>query len=442
MGVSTLTHGRAESETEVQEDAGSRQDSQRQESQRQESPGVRFLEAIRSGDDLGVLDTCGETTTMSADTMGWSCQGPEEILGMLGEARRCFPGLTVEPRTRNTGFGLVIDEVRVQEVLPAADAESSDAAGTTESSVSEQRTVAVWREDYLTPMRLNLPVRVTVRHDDLQVHEVYLEFPAALLKRALGMYVDPLEMSLSEVQSAVIAPVEAGFTTRTMASPALTLTSPAVQEDEPEVVAPPRPRHRRRRVVVPALVALAGIAAGGWWVAAGRPTYGAHASPTTPTPSAVSSVQPGSVQPGAVRPSASVSASQAPVVTHAKPSDRPTGKPNVTLTSALAFSFNSANLSPQAKAAIDQVASQVRTAGLSGKIYVDGYTDNLGSAAHGLVLSQQRADAVSHYLGSKLVGVPVTIVSTGHGEANPVADNKTAVGRKANRRVTITLPSS
>jgi outer membrane protein OmpA-like peptidoglycan-associated protein len=114
----------------------------------------------------------------------------------------------------------------------------------------------------------------------------------------------------------------------------------------------------------------------------------------------------------------------------------------VTLRSDLAFAFNSSTLSPQAKQAIDQVAHQVRSAGLSGKIYVDGYTDNLGSEAYGVVLSQRRADAVSHYLGSQLVGVPVSIVSIGLGETHPVADNSTAQGRKANRRVTITLPTS
>ena len=58
--------------------------------------------------------------------------------------------------------------------------------------VTEKRNVmAVWRETspaaYLPPTRLNMPVRVTVRHDDLQVHDVTLSFPAALLKRALGM---------------------------------------------------------------------------------------------------------------------------------------------------------------------------------------------------------------------------------------------------------------
>jgi outer membrane protein OmpA-like peptidoglycan-associated protein len=405
---------------------------------------------------------------MSAHNMGWSCQGPDEILGMIGEARRCFPGLTVEPRTRNIGFGLVIDEVRVQEPISAPDTAQSTAstasteAGETdsdgeshpmwESPVSEQRTVAVWREDYLTPMRLNLPVRVTVHHDDLQVHEVTMEFPAALLKRALGMYVDPLEMSLSEVQSAVIAPVEAGFTMRTLDGPELSSTSQEPPEDDPETAGEKRPRHRRRRILVPALVALVGVAAaGGWWVAQGRPALNVGAMPwassasTGQSGSSAPNTQPNSqpsTQQSAQVAATQVSTSLAPVVTHAKPSETPSGKPNVTLASALAFTFNSATLSPQAKTAIGHLAQEVRSHGLTGKIYVDGYTDDLGSASHGLVLSQQRADAVSHYLGSRLVGVPVTIVSTGHGEAHPVADNKTAAGRRANRRVAITLPTS
>jgi outer membrane protein OmpA-like peptidoglycan-associated protein len=189
---------------------------------------------------------------------------------------------------------------------------------------------------------------------------------------------------------------------------------------------------------VPLVVALVAVlAAGGWWAVQGRGATGTAVAPvasTTPTPTP---------SPSAVvseTPSAQPSSSQKPTVTHAQPSSTPSRKPNVTLKSDLAFGFNSAQLSPEAKAAIEKVAGQVRDAGLSGKIYVDGYTDNLGSAAYGLVLSQRRADAVSTYLQSQLLGAPVTIVSTGHGEAHPIANNNTADGRKANRRVTITLP--
>jgi outer membrane protein OmpA-like peptidoglycan-associated protein len=223
-------------------------------------------------------------------------------------------------------------------------------------------------------------------------------------------------------------------------------------EAEPEVsagaiaeTAQERPRRRRRgRVLVPLLVTLLAVAAAsGWWflkgpgsvhdTASGAPT-GTHAVSQAGAHTATSASSPSTVV-------AQVS-TRTPTVTHAQPSQTPSGKPNVTLHSDLAFGFNSSTLSPQAKQAIDQVARQVRSAGLSGKIYVGGYTDNLGSQAYGMVLSQRRADAVAHYLGSQLVGVPVSIVSTGHGESNPVADNSTRQGRKENRRVTLTLPTS
>jgi outer membrane protein OmpA-like peptidoglycan-associated protein len=395
--------------------------------------------------------------------MNWSCRGRDEIHDMLTEVRVRFPGITFESRTRHVGFGLVIDEARVQEVVPdepddvtagadedpAGSSEHKHAAGPDpdihpmwDDPVTEQRNVlAVWGDtshDHLPPARLNMPVRVTVRHDDLQVHEVSLSFPAALLKRALGIPVDPFEVSLSEVQSAFIAPVEAGLTSYTLARPDLSVVPPtSAPEDDVTEAEPPR---RRRRLLVAMLIALlAVVGAGGWWAVQGQDR---NVVAGTPAPS--ESVSP-TVQPSAsTSPSASAqpSSSKAPTVTHERPSNAPSRKPNVTLRSDLAFGFNSAKLSHKAKVAIDRVAGRVRRDRLTGKIYVDGYTDSLGSAAYGLDLSKRRADAVSTYLGSRLVGVHVTIVSIGHGEADPVANNSTAAGRKANRRVTITLPRS
>lgn len=420
-----------------------------------ESPAIRLLDALRGGDEAGVLAVCGEATLVSAENMGWSCRGRGEIQQMLAQVRERFPGLTFSPHTRHIGFGLVIDEARVRDEAfeePEDAEETPDAAEEPASHdpsvhpmwdepVAEKRSVmAVWRhraDEVLPPIRLDLPVRVTVRHDDLQVHEISLSFPAALLKRALGRHVDPFEMSLSEVQSAFIAPVGAGFTTYQLARPELTLVPPrpADADAADDEAATEPPRRRRRRVLVPLLVVLLALLGGGaWYAAQGRGGQAAPAA-TGPSPSPAPVVSP------SVSPSAQPSSSQAPQVTHQAPSSVPSHKPNITLKSDLAFGFNSAVLSPQAKAAIQRVAGQVRRAGLAGTIYVDGYTDNLGSSAYGMVLSQRRADAVSNYLGSQLVGVSgLSIVSVGHGEADPIASNATAAGRQANRRVTITLP--
>jgi outer membrane protein OmpA-like peptidoglycan-associated protein len=421
-----------------------------------DSPAIRLLDALRAGDDVGILAVCGEVTTVSAENMNWSCRGRDEIHRMLTQTRERFPGLTFESRTRHIGFGLVIDEARVQDDL-FEEGDTEPEATTTpavperpvpdpgihpmwDEPVTEQRNVmSVWREkaqETQPAIRLNMPVRVAVRHDDLQVHDVTLSFPAALLKRAMGLHVDPLEMSLSEVQSAFIAPVGAGFTTYELARPELTLAPPAPPEPEPAALNEGEPLRRRGHLLVPLLLALLLLVAGGaWYVVQGAPSDNQAApSTTTPTPTPSHTASP------SASPSATATSSEAPTVTEGNPTSGPTRKPNVTLKSGLAFAFNSSSLSPQAKKTIDKVAQEVRAAHLTGKIYVDGYTDNLGSAAYGQVLSQRRATAVSNYLGSRLIGVDVDIVSTGHGEADPIASNATRDGRIANRRVTITLP--
>lgn len=69
---------------------------------------------------------------------------------------------------------------------------------------------------------------------------------------------------------------------------------------------------------------------------------------------------------------------------------------------------------------------------------IAGHTDNVGSDANNLKLSQARADAVLKYLKSK--GVPLSrITSKGYGESIPIADNSTEEGRALNRRVELKL---
>jgi OmpA-OmpF porin, OOP family len=69
---------------------------------------------------------------------------------------------------------------------------------------------------------------------------------------------------------------------------------------------------------------------------------------------------------------------------------------------------------------------------------IEGHTDNLGTAAGNLRLSEKRADAVKKYLVGK--GLPETRLSAaGYGQERPIADNKTAMGRTANRRVELRL---
>jgi outer membrane protein OmpA-like peptidoglycan-associated protein len=88
--------------------------------------------------------------------------------------------------------------------------------------------------------------------------------------------------------------------------------------------------------------------------------------------------------------------------------------------------------------------AQLKLAKLSGIIQahpglnltIEGYTDTTGTADFNMTLSQQRADTVRQFLVTQGMS-PDSITARGLGEADPIADNSTAAGRKLNRRVEI-----
>jgi len=74
------------------------------------------------------------------------------------------------------------------------------------------------------------------------------------------------------------------------------------------------------------------------------------------------------------------------------------------------------------------------------KISLVGYTDSVGTPEYNQKLSERRAAAVKGYLASH--GVEGSRIETsGRGENDPIADNKTAKGRFENRRVEIQILS-
>lgn len=85
---------------------------------------------------------------------------------------------------------------------------------------------------------------------------------------------------------------------------------------------------------------------------------------------------------------------------------------------------------------LDRVAQLLTDKGLSLK--VEAYTDNVGDADANLKLSIERAAAVKAYLVSR--GVNESQIKTyGFGGEHPIASNKTAAGRRLNRRVDLSL---
>ncbi|MFF5250682.1 OmpA family protein [Streptomyces leeuwenhoekii] len=105
------------------------------------------------------------------------------------------------------------------------------------------------------------------------------------------------------------------------------------------------------------------------------------------------------------------------------------------------FGKDSARLSAESKARIAGIAEEIRAQNAT-RIRVFGFTDDLGSSAHGDALSRRRADAVQQVLVRELNDADITYEVRGYGEQYPIADNSTEAGRKKNRRVEVSFPRS
>ena len=101
------------------------------------------------------------------------------------------------------------------------------------------------------------------------------------------------------------------------------------------------------------------------------------------------------------------------------------------------FEFDKANLKPGSARSLTSVAEFLRE-NPQRKITIEGYTDNLGSDAYNLQLSQRRADSVRDFLVQNGISAD-RITARGLGEEYPVASNETQAGRQENRRVQIII---
>jgi OOP family OmpA-OmpF porin len=102
------------------------------------------------------------------------------------------------------------------------------------------------------------------------------------------------------------------------------------------------------------------------------------------------------------------------------------------------FAFDKDTLTKDAKAALDQIATDVpNTKGYI--LTVEGATDAVGDSEYNYGLSQRRADAVIQYLASERNIPAYKIYVIGLGKDKPVDSNKTREGRAKNRRVDVRL---
>lgn len=104
----------------------------------------------------------------------------------------------------------------------------------------------------------------------------------------------------------------------------------------------------------------------------------------------------------------------------------------------ITFAPGSARIEGEAAGTVDKIAAVLRDCGPL-ELEIAGHTDSQGRAEMNLALSQRRAEAVLDGLLARRV--PVSgFAAVGYGQERPIADNATAAGREANRRIEFRLP--
>lgn len=105
------------------------------------------------------------------------------------------------------------------------------------------------------------------------------------------------------------------------------------------------------------------------------------------------------------------------------------------VSTAICFDVNSAGIKPASYAAIKEIAAVLKT-NPAVNIRIVGHTDNDGEETFNKTLSLQRAEAVKQALVEQH-GIDADRIRNveGKGEAIPVAENSTSVGKAKNRRV-------
>ena len=104
---------------------------------------------------------------------------------------------------------------------------------------------------------------------------------------------------------------------------------------------------------------------------------------------------------------------------------------------AILFESGSARLAEESMAAIDELAGYLNSCP-EVTVHVEGHTDADGDDALNLAISVSRAEAVVEALIDRGVGYQ-RLYAVGYGESLPIADNATAAGKRANRRIAFTI---
>ncbi len=99
------------------------------------------------------------------------------------------------------------------------------------------------------------------------------------------------------------------------------------------------------------------------------------------------------------------------------------------------YQFNSAHLNELCYAGLNNIVKLIKFYPCT-RIYVAGFTDNIGSKHHKRMLSQAQAEAMVTFLWAH--NIPAQLLKAeGYGDKNTIGDNKLVHGSAYNRRIEI-----
>lgn len=109
----------------------------------------------------------------------------------------------------------------------------------------------------------------------------------------------------------------------------------------------------------------------------------------------------------------------------------------ITFDSGILFDVSQSDLKSAAKSNLTNLA-RILNKYPDTDVLIEGHTDSDGASNYNLTLSMQRSQSVANYLtGWDVLANRFRIM--GYGEDQPVAENSTADGKRANRRVEIAI---
>lgn len=117
---------------------------------------------------------------------------------------------------------------------------------------------------------------------------------------------------------------------------------------------------------------------------------------------------------------------------------RPVAQPIlIRLSSDVLFEFDSAQLRPAAREALERIAAALARA-TRAQITVEGHTDTFGTDVYNQKLSEFRAEAVALFLLQETGLEPARITSRGYGKSRPIVNPQGSISEQTrNRRVEI-----